>query len=173
LPSSSTAWLAGWGGGEVVVGVINALVFPMRGTGNFVAAANSIFRLLRHWPQAIFLRRSVSTDLAEPIGHDAGLAEYLDRLTLVAAKDNDAVKIVRSLRMSELPNPFQLPMFATDHRRAADTRFFRRCGLLPTDRSAGFLRAPRTFELSRWLPPVPDWEPFTNLWVATPVVASY
>jgi len=27
--------------------------------------------------------------------------------------------------------------------------------------------------LSRWLPPVPDWEPKTDLWVATPVVVSY
>jgi len=28
--------------------------------------------------------------------------------------------------MSELQNPFRVPMFATDHCRAADTRFFTR-----------------------------------------------
>jgi len=75
--------------------------------------------------------------------------------------------------MSELPNHFPLLLFASDHRRAADTRFFRGCELLPTEWSAGFLRAPKSFDLSRWLPPVPDWEPKTNLWVATPVVVSY
>jgi len=64
-------------------------------------------------------------------------------------------------------------MFATDHRRAADTRFFRGRRLLPTEWSAGFLRAPKSFDLSRWLPPVPDWELQTDLWVATPVVVSY
>jgi len=115
----------------------------------------------------------VATDLAVTIGHDANLAEYLDQLTLVAAEENDAVDKDRSHRMSELPNPFRLSLFATDHRRAADTRFFRGRGLLPTEWSAGLFWAPETFELSRWLPPVPDWEPKTDLWVATPVVVSY
>jgi len=145
----------------------------VRGTETFEAAANSFCRLLRNWPKAVFLARSVATDLAFPIGHDAGWAEYLYQLTLVAAKGNDAVDEDRSPRMSELPNPFRVPMFATDHRRAADTRFFRVRGLLPTEWSAGLLRAPMSFDLSRWLPPVPDWEPKTDLWVATPVVVSY
>jgi len=151
----------------------NALLFPVRGTETFEAAVNSFFRLLRNWPKAVFLGRSVATDLAVPIGHDAGLAEYLDQLTLVAAKENDAVDEDRSPGISELPNPFRVPMFATDHRRAADTRFFRGRGLLPTEWSAGFLRAPNSFEFSRWLPPVPDCEPKTDLWLATPVVVSY
>jgi len=151
----------------------NALLFPVRGTETFEAAANSICRLLRNWPKAVFLGRSVATDLAVPIGHEAGLAEYLDQLTLVAAEENDALDEDRSPRMSELPNPFRVPMFATDHRRAADTRFFHGRGLLPTEWSAGFLRAPKSFDLSRWIPRVPDWEPKTDLWVATPVVVSY
>ena len=105
----------------------------------------------------------MATDLAVPIGHDAGLAEYLNQLTLVAAEENDAVDEDRSPRMSELPNPFRLPLFATDLRRAADTRFVRGRGLLPTEWSDRFLRAPKSFDLSRWLPPVPDWEPKTDL----------
>jgi len=151
----------------------NALLFPVKGTETFEAAANSFCRLLRNWPKAVFLDRSVATDLAVPIGHNAGLAAYLDQLTLVAAEANDAVDEDRSPRMSELPNPFRVPMFATDHRRAADTRFFRSRGLLPTEWSAGFLRAPKSFDLFRGLPPVPDWEPKTDLWVATPVVVSH
>jgi len=98
---------------------------------------------LRNWPKAVSLARSVATDLAVPIGHEAGLAEYLDQLTKVAAEQNDAVDEDRSPRMSELPNHFRVPMFATDHRRAADARFFRGRGLLPTEWSAGFLRAPK------------------------------
>jgi len=145
----------------------------VRGTETFVAAANSFCHLLRNWPKAVLLGRSVATDLAVPIGHDAGLAEYLDQLTLVAAEENDAVDEDRSPRMSELPNPFRLPLFATDHCRAADTRFFRGRGLLPTEWSTGFFWAPKTFDLSRWFPPVPDWEPKTDLWVATPVVVTY
>jgi len=151
----------------------DALLFPMRGTKNFEAAANSFCLLLWNWPKAVFLGRSVATDLAVPIGHDAGLAEYLDQLTLVAAEENDAVDEDRSARMSELPNPFRLPLFATDHRRAADTRFFCGRGLLPTEWSAGFLRAPKTFDLPCWLPPVPYWKPKTDMCVATPVVVSY
>jgi len=67
----------------------------------------------------------VATDLAVPICREAGLAEYLDQLSLVAAEENDAVDDDRSPRMSELLNPFRVPTFGTDHRRAADTRFFR------------------------------------------------
>jgi len=123
----------------------NALLFPVRGTDTFEAAAKSFCRLLRNWPNAVFLARSVATELAVPIGHEAGFAEYLEQLTLVGAEENDAVDEDRSPRMSELPNPFRVPMFATDHRRAADTRFFRGRGLLPMEWSAGFLRAPKSF----------------------------
>jgi len=52
----------------------NALLSPVRGTETFEAAANSFCRLFRNWPKVVFLRRSVATDLAVPIGHDAGLA---------------------------------------------------------------------------------------------------
>ena len=149
----------------------NVLLFPVRGTETFEAAANSFDRLLRNWPKAVFLGRSVATDLAVLIGYDAGLSEYLDELTLVAAEENGAVDIDRNPRMSELPSPFRMPLFATDHRRAADARFFRGRGLLPTEWPAGLFRAPRTFDLPRWLPQAPDWEPTTDLWVATPVAA--
>jgi len=145
----------------------------VRGTETFEAAANSFLPPVGNWPKAVFLSRPVATDLAVPIGHDAGLAEFLDQHTLVVAEENDAVDEDRSPRMSELPNPFRVPTFGTDHRCAADTRFFRGRELLPTQWSAGFLRAPKSFDLSRWLPPVPDWEPKTDLWVATPVVVSY
>ena len=127
----------------------SALLFPVWGTETFEAAANSFGCLLRNWPKAVFVSRPVATDLAVPIGHDAGLVEYLDQLTLVAAEENDVVDEDLSPRMSEFPNPFLVPMFATDHRRAADTRFFRGRGLLPTEWSASFLRAPKSFELSR------------------------
>jgi len=150
-----------------------ALLYPPQAlTKTFKAAANSFCRLLRNWPKAVFLARSVATDLAVPIGHDAGFAKYLDQLTLVAAEENDAVDEDRGPRMSEVPNPIRVPMFGTDHRHAADTRFFRGRRLLPTEWSAGFLRAPKSFDLSRWLPPVPDCEPMTDLWVTTPVVVS-
>ena len=63
-----------------------ALLYPPQAlTKTFKAAANSFCRLLRNWPKAVFLARSVATDLAVPIGHDAGFAKYLDQLTLVAA----------------------------------------------------------------------------------------
>ena len=113
----------------------------------------------------------MATDIAVLIGYDAGLSEYLDELKLVAAEENGAVDIDRNPRMSELPSPFRMPLFATDHRRAADARFFRGRGLLPTEWPAGLFREPRTFDLPRWLPQAPDWEPTTDLWVATPVAA--
>jgi len=50
----------------------NGLLFPVRVTETFEAAANSFCRLLRNWPKAVFLERSVATDLAVPICHDAG-----------------------------------------------------------------------------------------------------
>jgi len=151
----------------------NALLFSARGTETFEAKAASLCRLLRNWPKAVFVGRSVATDLAVPIGSDAGFVEYLDQLTLVEAEENDAVDEVLNPRMSKLPNPVRLPLFASGHRRAAGTRFFRGRGLLPTEWSAGYLRAPKTLESSSWLPPVPDWELKTDTWVATPVVVSY
>ena len=150
----------------------NALLLPVRGTKTFDAPANSFCCLLWNWSQADVLGRSVATDLAVPIGHDAGLAEYLNQLTLVAAEENDAVVEDLSPRLRELSNPFRLPLFETNHRRAANTRFFCGRGLLPTEWSIRFLRAPKTFELSRWLPPVPGWKHKKDLWVATPVVVS-
>jgi len=151
----------------------NDLLFPVRGTETFDAAANSFCRLLRNWPKAVFIELSVANNLAEPIGHAAGLAEYLDQLTLVATEKNDAVCIDRSSRMSEMLNPSRSPLLPTDHRRAADTWIFRGPGPLLTEWSAGLFSAPRTFDLSRWLPPVPDWEPTTEDQVATQVVISY
>jgi len=61
------------------------------------------------------------------------LAEYLDELTLVEVEENEAVDEDRSPRMSKLPNPSRMPLYATDDRRTADTRFFRGRGLLPTE----------------------------------------
>jgi len=150
----------------------NALLFPVRGIEIFEEADNSFCLLLRNWPKAIFLKRSVATDLAVPIGQDAGLTEYLNQLTLLAAEENDAVVEDLSPRLRELSNPFRLPLFETNHRRAANTRFFCGRGLLPTEWSIRFLRAPKTFELCRWLPPVPGWKHKKDLWVATPVVVS-
>jgi len=151
----------------------NALLFPLRETGTFEAAADSFCRLLRNWPKAVFLGRSVATNLVVLIGSDAGLVEYLYQLTLVAAEENVAVDEDRSPGMSESPNPWRLPLFAKDHRRATDTRFFRGRGLLPTEWSAAYLRAPKKFDLSHWLPPVPDWELKTDILVATPVVVLF
>jgi len=129
--------------------------------------------LLRNWPRAVFLKRTLAEDLSAPFGHDSGVEPYLEQLALVKHEENDGVEDDRSARVTGLPNPFRLPMFPSDHRRTADTRFF--CGreLMPTAWAAGFLRAPRKFDLSRWLPPIPEWEPHTGLWVATPVVVSY
>ena len=151
----------------------NTFLFPFRGTKTFEAVANLFCRLLRNWPTAVFLSGPVATDLAVPIGHVAGLVKYLDQLTLVAAEENDAVDEDRSPRISKLPTPFRVSMFGNEHSRAADTRVSRGRKLLPTEWSAGLLRAPKSFDLPRWLPPVPDWEPKTDLWVATPVVVSY
>jgi len=152
---------------------INALLFPVKGTETFEAAANSFCSLLRNRPKAVFLKRALAEDLSVPSGHDSGLEPYLEQLALVKHDENDGVEDDRSPRVTGLPNPFRLPMFPSDHRRAADTRFFRNRELLPTAWAAGLLRAPRTLDLSRWLPSIPSWEPHTGLWVATPVVVSY
>jgi len=151
----------------------NALLLPVRGTKTFDAPANSFCCLLWNWSQADVLGRSVATDLAVPIGHEACLAEYLDQLTLVATEENDAADTDRSPCMSRMPNPFRLPLFPTNHRLAADTRFFCAGRVLPLEWSTEFLRAPRTFVLSGWHSPIQDWELTTDLWVATPVVVSY
>ena len=149
----------------------NALFFPVRGTETFEAAANAFCRLPRNRPIAIFLKRSLATDLAVPFGHDAGLEDFLNQLSLVASDENDAVYVYRSPRMSEIPNRFWLLLSPSDHRRAADTRFFRNRKLLLTAWAA--LRVPWTFDLSRWLLPIPEWELVMELWVATPVAVSY
>jgi len=86
----------------------------------------------------VFLERSVATYRAVPIGPDASLAEHLYHLSLEAAEEIDAVDFYRSPRMSELLNPFRLPLLSTSHRRVADTRFFRGRGLMPTEWSAVF-----------------------------------
>jgi len=151
----------------------NALLFPVKGTETIEAAANSSCRLLRNWPKAVFLKRALAEDLSVPFGHDSGLEPYLEQLVVVKHEGNDNVKDDRSPRVTGLPNTFRLPMFPSDHRRAADTRFFRGRELMPTAWAAGFLCAPRTVDLSRWLPPIPAWEPHTGLWVATPVVLPY
>jgi len=145
----------------------------VKATETVEAAANSFCLLLRNWPRAVFLKRTLAEDLSVPFGHDSGLEPYLEQLALVKHEENDGVEDDRSPRVTGLPNPFRLPMFPSDHRRAADTRFFRGRELMPTAWAAGFLRAPRTFDLSRWLPPIPEWEPRTGLWLATPVVVSY
>jgi len=129
--------------------------------------------LLRNWPKAVFLKRTLAEDLSVPFAHDSGLELYLVQLALVKHEENDGVEDDRSPRVTGLPDPFRLPMFPSEHRRAADTRFFRGRELMPTAWAAGFLRASRTVDLSRWLPPIPGWEPHTGLWVATPVVVSY
>jgi len=125
----------------------NALLFPVKGTETIEAAANSFCRLLRNWPKAVFLKRALAEDLSVPFGHDSGLEPYLEQLALVKHEENDNVEDDRSPRVTGLPNPFRLPMFPSDHRRAADTRFRGR-ELMPTAWAAGFLRAPRTFDLS-------------------------
>jgi len=61
----------------------NALLFPAKGTKIFEAAANSFCRLLRNWPKAVFVPRSLVTDLAVPFGHDSGFEEYLSQLELI------------------------------------------------------------------------------------------
>jgi len=151
----------------------NALLFPVKGTETVEAAANSFFRLLRNWPRAVFLTRTLAEDHSVPFGHDSGPEPYLEQLALVKHEENDGVEDDRSSRVTGLPNHFWLPMFPSDHRRAADTRFFRGRELMPTAWAAGFLRAQRTLDLSRWFPPIPAWEPHTGLCVATPVVVSY
>jgi len=151
----------------------NALLFPVKVTETIEAAANSFCRLLRNWPNAVFLKRDLAVDLSVSFGHDSGLEPYLHQLALVKHEEDDNVEDDRSPRVNELPKPFRLPMFPSDHHRAADTRFFRGRELIPTAWAAAFLRAPRTFNLSHWLPPTPAWEPHMGLWVATPVVVSY
>jgi len=151
----------------------NALLFPVKGIETIEAAANSFCRLLRNWPKAVFLKRDLAEDLSVPFGHDSGLEPYLEQLALVKQEEIDNVEDDRSPHVTGLPNPFRLPMFPSDHRRAADTRFFRGRELMPTAWAAGFLRTPWTFDLSRCHPPIPAWEPHTGLWVATPVVGPY
>jgi len=46
----------------------NALLFPVRRNETFEAAANSFCRLLRNWPTAIFLGRSLTKGLSVPFG---------------------------------------------------------------------------------------------------------
>jgi len=141
----------------------NALLFPVKGSETIEAAANSFCHLLRNWPKAVLLKRALAEDVSVPFGHDCGLEPYLEQLALVKHEENDNVEDDRSPRVTGLPNPFRLPMFPSDHCRAADTRFFRGRELMPTAWAARFLCAPRTFDLSRWLPPIPAWEPRTGL----------
>jgi len=72
---------------------INALLFPVKGTETFEAAANSFCRLLRNWPKAVFIKRAVAADLAVPFGHDSGLEHYLDQLALVSSDETPAVSM--------------------------------------------------------------------------------
>jgi len=44
---------------------------------------------------------------------------------------------------------------------------------MPTAWAAGLLHDPRMFALSRLLPRIPDWEPFTDLRVEIPLAVSY
>jgi len=151
----------------------NALLLPVREMKPVKAAAISFCRLLRNWPKAVFLRRLLASDLAVPLGHEARLKDSLDQLTLVANEKNHAFDVYRSPRMSELPNAFRLLLSLFDHRRATDTRFCRGRELLPTSWAARFLHAPQRFDLSRWPAQIPRWEPVTELWAMTPVMASY
>jgi len=55
----------------------NELLFPVKGTETFEAAATSFCRLLRNWPKAVFLKRALAADLSVPFGRDSGLEQYL------------------------------------------------------------------------------------------------
>jgi len=115
----------------------NALLFPVKGTETIEAAANSFCRLLHNWRKAVYLERALAEDLSVPFGHDSGLEPYLEQLALVKHEENENVEDDRSPRVTRLPNPFRLPMFPSDHRQAADTRFFRGRELIPTAWAAG------------------------------------
>ena len=91
----------------------HALLFPVKGTETFEAAANSFCLLLRIWPKAVLHKRSLASDHAVPFGKDSGLEEYLNQLALVGNDENDLIDVDRFPRMSELPNPFRVPMFPT------------------------------------------------------------
>jgi len=104
---------------------------------------------------AVFLKRALAEDLSVPFGHDFGLEPNLEQLVLVKQVENVNVDNDRSPRVTGYTNPIRLPMFPSDHRRAADTRFCRGRELMPTAWEAGSLRAPQTFDWSHWLPPIP------------------
>jgi len=57
---------------------------------------------------------------------------YAHNVKLVRQDEKDVVDVDRSPRISECPNPFRFLMFPEEHRRAADTRFFRKRKLFPT-----------------------------------------
>ena len=109
----------------------NALLLPVKRRETFEAVANSFCRLLRNWPKAVFLPRSLATDLSVPFGLDSGIEKYLNQLALVGNNESNVVDVVGCPRMSELPTPFRLPMFPAEHHRAADTRFFAVAGSCP------------------------------------------
>jgi len=115
----------------------------------------------------------LASDLAVPFGKDSDLENSLNQLTLVVNDKNDVDNSYGGLRMSELSNLSRMVMSPAEHRRASEMRFFRRRKLLPTAWVTSSFSTSRTFELSRWLAPIPDWEPLTRLSVETPFVVSY
>jgi len=74
----------------------DALLFPVKGTETVEAAANSFCRLLRNWPRAVFLKRTLAEVLSVPFGPDSGLEPYLKQLALVRHEKNDGIEDDRS-----------------------------------------------------------------------------
>jgi len=110
----------------------NTLMLPLKRSETFEAAANSFCLLLSNRSKAVFVQRDLAAELAVPFGHDPGLEENLNQLALVGNDERDVADVDLSPCLSDRRNPIRFPMFPTEPRRAADTRFFRIRGLLPT-----------------------------------------
>jgi len=76
-------------------------------------------------------------------------------------------------RTLALTFPFRAPSYAPAHRRAQDAARISSRGLLPTASCSGVIRAPRHFELSRWIPRYPRWWLNRGVRMEVPYALSY
>jgi len=87
------------------------LLFPIRRTETFEVAASNFCRLLRNWPNGVFLHRHQALGLSVPIAQEAVLEDYLDRLLELKDKDDQVVSVTAGPQIGELDKPFLPPSF--------------------------------------------------------------
>jgi len=150
-----------------------ALLFPVHQMGTFEVVYNNFGRLRRAWPEAVFLSRRMAQELSVPFAQEAGMEEYLDELIEISHEAEHAAEEEFYARTVALPSPFWAPSYAPAHQRAQDAARISSRGPFPTAWCSGVIRAPRHFDLSRWLPRYPPWWFNRGPWMKMPNALSY